>query len=62
MSHPRRHHFARGRAVEMALCDSEPVAAEWCHRRRRSAHLDMRSSEPTMLTARASYCCKPVRA
>jgi hypothetical protein len=33
MSQPaRHHHFARGRAVEMALRDSEPVAAEWCHR------------------------------
>jgi hypothetical protein len=34
MSQPApHHHFARGRAVEMALCDSEPLAAEWCHRR-----------------------------
>jgi hypothetical protein len=59
MSQPaRRHHFrtrTRGRDGPLRL---RAGGGGIVPSAQRLAHLDMRSSEPTMLTARASHCCK----
>jgi hypothetical protein len=58
MSQPaRRRHFARGRAARGPV-RLRAGGGGMMPSAQRLAHLDMRSSEPTMLTARASHSCK----